>query len=150
MRVLGETKLGRKEIDDFLNAVLPAAAAVARRTDGAEKSSFCSGDQRVPVTTCSLPKQTCEANEPHLPTDFCLNIKTAACTTVHTHFARLLARSLALTVARSFDMQIPFELPNGGRGLYGRLPMGCSFSDRSTDRHAPHERREAFHKGALP
>ena len=40
MRVLGETKLGRKEIDYFLNAVLPAAAAVARRTDGAEKSSF--------------------------------------------------------------------------------------------------------------
>ena len=37
MRVLGETKLGRKEIDDFLKAVLPAAAAVA---DGAEKSSF--------------------------------------------------------------------------------------------------------------
>ena len=65
MRVLGETKLGRKEIDDFLNAVLPAAAAVARRTDGAEKSSFCSGDQGVPVTTRSLPKQTCEANEPH-------------------------------------------------------------------------------------
>ena len=36
MRVLGETKLGRKEIDNFLNAVLPAAAAVARRTDGAD------------------------------------------------------------------------------------------------------------------
>ena len=35
MRVLGETKLGPKEIDNFLNAVLPAAAAVARRTDGA-------------------------------------------------------------------------------------------------------------------
>ena len=65
MRVLGETKLGPKEIDNFLNAVLPAAAAVARRTDGAEKSSFCSGDQGVPVTTRSLPKQTCEANEPH-------------------------------------------------------------------------------------
>ena len=58
-------------------------------------------------------------------------------------------RPLALT-ARSFDMQIPLELPNGGRGLHGRLPMGCSFPDRSTEqRHAPHERREgrreAFH-----
>ena len=37
MRVLGETKLGQKEIDDFIKAVLPAAAAIA---DSAEKSSF--------------------------------------------------------------------------------------------------------------
>ena len=37
MRFLDEIKPGRKEIDDFLKAVLPAAAAVA---DGAEKSSF--------------------------------------------------------------------------------------------------------------
>ena len=66
----------------------------------------------------------------------------------------------SLTVARSFDMQIPLELPNGGRGLGGRLPMGSSdgvrFTDRSTGRtdgrrHAPHERltRGAFHKGRL-
>ena len=69
MRVLGETKLGRKEIDNFLNAVLPAAAAVARRTDGADKSSFVletrTGTVGLPVTTRSLPKQTWEANEPH-------------------------------------------------------------------------------------
>ena len=67
----------------------------------------------------------------------------------------------SLTVARSFDMQIPLELPNGGRGLGGRLPMGTDdgvrFTDRSTGRgrgwrrHAPHERltRGAFHKGRL-
>ena len=30
IRVLGETKLGRKEIDDFLRAVSPAAAAAGR------------------------------------------------------------------------------------------------------------------------
>ena len=35
--VFGRNKTGQKEIDDFLKAVLPAAAAVA---DGAEKSSF--------------------------------------------------------------------------------------------------------------
>ena len=41
------------------------SAASARRTDGAEKSSFLSRPGPVPVTTRSLLKQTCEANKPH-------------------------------------------------------------------------------------
>ena len=54
---MGETKLGRKEI---LAAVLPAAAAVARRTAGS-RTVVSSG--LVPVTTHSLPKQTFEQRQ---------------------------------------------------------------------------------------
>ena len=61
---MGETKLGRKEI---LAAVLPAAAAVARRTAGS-RTVVSSG--LVPVTTHSLPKQTFEKRQQRpLPLD---------------------------------------------------------------------------------
>ena len=49
IRVSGETKLGRKEIDDF-----------ASKTDG-QRTVVSSG--LVPVTTQSLPKQTCEQRQ---------------------------------------------------------------------------------------
>ena len=62
MRVLGETKLGRKEIDDFLEPVLPAAAAVAAKLTALRKVVLFSRPGQVPVTTHSLPKQTCEAD----------------------------------------------------------------------------------------
>ena len=51
IRVLGETKLGRKEIDNF-----------ASKTDG-PRTVVSSG--LVLVTTHSLPKQTCEATTIH-------------------------------------------------------------------------------------